>query len=274
MSGGAHPRTDSPTPSPSRLPAIPRIPAKKSPLGELAIWLLARGALRRMFARVRVADGGALADARGLPLLAVANHPSWWDGYIALALSRHYGRSRYLIMDEPQLRRYRFFAWAGCFSVDRHDARETARSLAYAAHLLATERAPLLWLFPQGEIVAPDARPLVLQPGAAHILRRATQTRPLIGVLPLAWQIAFRRAQHPEVFVRVLPPFVVDRATARDVHGITERIGGRMTEALDRVQHDLRADSLGEYRTILRGGAGVNDRFDRLLGRTPLDQDA
>src|SRR5262249_12927293 len=130
---------------------LPRIPARKTPPGELAIWLLARAALRRMFVRLRVSDAGVLAHAAGVPLLAVANHPSWWDGYIALALSRHYGRARYLMVDEAQLRRYPFFAWAGCFSVDRNDPRETARSLSYAANLLATERAPLLWLFPQGE---------------------------------------------------------------------------------------------------------------------------
>jgi 1-acyl-sn-glycerol-3-phosphate acyltransferase len=248
----------------------PRIPARKTPVGELAIWLLARSSLRRMFVRVRLADDGAPRDAAGIPLLAVANHPSWWDGFIALALSRHYGRARYLMVDEPQLRRYRFFTWAGCFSVDRHDPRETARSLAYAANILATERAPLVWLFAQGALLPADVRPVAVQSGAAHILRRAAATRPAVGVLPVAWHLVFRGEQHAEIFARVRRPFILDHAAARDTARVTARIGSEMTAAFDTLRSDLRQDALGDYATILRGSDGINDLLDRWLGRTRL----
>jgi chlorobactene lauroyltransferase len=261
-------RTRRPVSSP-----LPHIPARKTPPGELAIWLLARGALRRMFVRIRVADEGGLRSARGLPLLAVANHPSWWDGYIVLALSRTYGRSRYLMMDEPQLRRYPFFAWAGCFSVDRNDPRETARSLAYAANLLATESQPLVWLFPQGEIVPAEMRPVAIQRGAAHLLRRATLLRDPVGLLPVAWQLVFRGEQHPEIFVRILDPEIIHRADARDTEALTARIGAHLTAALDQLQADVRSESFSAYRTVLHGGSGVNDHFDRLIRRTRLTAD-
>ncbi len=251
----------------------PRIPAQKTPLGELAVWLLVRGALRRMFARVRVAGGDAIRDAAGLPLLGVANHPSWWDGYCALALARWYGRPRYLMMDEPQLRRYRFFAWAGCFSVDRHDPRESARSVAYAAHLLATERAPLVWLFPQAEIVPPSARPITVHPGAAHILRRATVVRETVGVLPVAWEPVFRGEQHPEVFIRVLPVLTFDRRDGRDIEATTMLLQAMLTAAADRLRHDLQVETLGDYQVIVHGRGGVNDVFDRLLRRPRLVAD-
>lgn len=254
----------------SRLPPTPRIPARKTPLGELAIWLLARDGLRRMFVRMRVADDGAMRDAAGIPLLAVANHPCWWDGYIALALSRHYGRARYLMMDEPQLRRYRFFAWAGCFSVDRHDARETAHSLAYAANILVTEPAPLLWLFPQGALLPSTVRPVVVQSGPAHILRRATAVRSPVGVLPVAWDLVFRGEQHPEIFVRVRRPVILDHVAARDIAATSNRIANELTAALDTLHDDLRDGTLDAYRTILRGREGVNDVLDRFLGRSRL----
>jgi 1-acyl-sn-glycerol-3-phosphate acyltransferase len=223
-----------------------------------------------MFVRMRVADDGAMGAAAGIPLLAVANHPSWWAGYIALALSRHYGRARYLMMDEPQLRRYRFFTWAGCFSVDRHDARETARSLAYAANILATERAPLLWLFPQGALLPSTVRPVVVQSGPAHILRRATAMRAQVGILPVAWDLVFRGEQHPEIFVRVRRPFILDRAAARDVAAISARIASELTAALDTLHDDLRDETLDAYRTILRGREGINDVLDRFLRRPRL----
>lgn len=222
---------------------------------------------------MRVAGGDTIRDAAGLPLLGVANHPSWWDGYCALALARWYGRSRYLMMDEAQLRRYRFFAWAGCFSVDRHDPRESARSVAYAAHLLATERAPLVWLFPQAEITPPDARPIVVNPGAAHILRRATAARGTVGLLPTAWQPVFRGEQHPEVFIRVLPVQRFSPDAARDIARTTACVQASLTAAADRLASDLRSASFGEYRTMLRGTGGVNDRFDRLLRRSRLVAD-
>lgn len=254
-------------------PRPPRIPARKTPLGELAVWLLARGALRRMFARVRVAGGEAIRDAAGLPLLGVANHPSWWDGYFALALARWYGRPRYLMMDEAQLRRYRFFAWAGCFSVDRHDPHEAARSVAYAAHLLATERAPLVWLFPQAEITPADARPIAVHPGAAHILRRAARGGAAVGILPVAWEPVFRGEQHPEALIRVLPAISVTKRDGHDLAAITALLRDALTAAADRLHYDVQTGNVGDYQTILRGREGVNDVFDRLRGRPRLVAD-
>jgi len=124
---------------------LPRHPARKTPFGELLIWWLVRSSVRRMFVRVRLRVGGDHPRDAALPLLAIANHPSWWDGYIALVLSRHFGLPRYLMMDAAQLRRYGFFTWAVCFGVDRTDPKDVARTVAYAAHLLGDERTPLLW---------------------------------------------------------------------------------------------------------------------------------
>ena len=65
----------------------------------------------------------------------------------------------YGIMEERQLRRYGFFRRLGMFSVDRENFRSARRSLDYAATLLrGTGR--VLWLFPQGEIVPNDRRPV------------------------------------------------------------------------------------------------------------------
>ena len=44
------------------------------------------------------------------PTLIYANHPSWWDGYMAFVLSDIVWRCEsYLMMEEPQLERYGFF---------------------------------------------------------------------------------------------------------------------------------------------------------------------
>jgi len=252
-----------------------RYPARKSPWGELLVWMLVRSSLRRMFVRVRVrvCDAGDDPRATGLPLLVIANHPTWWDGYIALLLSRHFGARRYLMMDAAQLRRYRFFAWLGCFGVERSDARDVARSLAYAANLLRTHGPVWVWLFPQAEITPASARPLALHGGAAHILRRATADGRTIGVLPVAWEYVFRGEQHPEVIVRIGEVRRFDTAEARDVARVTSCLGDVLTALMDDVARDVARDDFAAYRTIFRGRGGVNDTFDRLLGRERLVAD-
>lgn len=233
------------------------------------MWLLVSRSLRGMFARVWLRDAG---DPRlaGVPLLGVANHPSWWDGYLAFVTARHFGLRQFMMMDEPQLRRYGFFRWAGAFSVDRADARESVRVVAYAAHLLAAERRPLVWLFPQAEITPADRRPIEAHGGAAHILRRATANGKPVGWFPVAWQYEFRGEQHPEAFIRVGAVQIVTAADSRDTRALTARIAAALTREADALRDDLAADDTGAYRVVLRGANGINDWWDAVLRRRRL----
>ncbi|MGI8688749.1 MAG: lysophospholipid acyltransferase family protein [Thermomicrobiales bacterium] len=260
---------------PSRRPysLVPHYRARKSPLGELLIWTLVRTSLQRMFVRARLRELAGNPRAAQLPLILVANHPSWWDGYLALLLSRHYGARRYLMMDAAQLTRYGFFAWAGCFGVERADARDVARSIAYAADLLRQAEPMWLWLFPQAEITPARARPLSLHAGAAHIVRRATAGGRTVGVLPVAWELVFRGEQHPEVILLVGDVITFDAECARDVLSVTANLSAALAAVMDAVGRDIARDDFAGYRTILRGRAGVNDRFDRLLRRDRLVAD-
>lgn len=250
-----------------------RYPSRKSLWGELLVWMLVRSSLRRMFVRVRVHTAGDDPRAIALPLLVIANHPSWWDGYVALLLSRRFGMRRYLMMDAAQLRRYPFFAWAGCFGVERANARDVARSLAYAANLLQQKRPTWVWLFPQADITPASARPVMVHGGAAHIVRRATASGRTVGVLPVAWELVFRGEQHPEVAIRIGDPRRFCEAEARDVAHVTACLTDTLTATMDDLARDIAQDDFATYQTILRGRAGVNDRFDRMLGRNRLVAD-
>jgi len=254
-------------------PQLPRYPARKSAAGELLIWLLVRLAVGRMFVRVRLHVASSDPRTAAVPIIAVANHPSWWDGYLALLLSRRFGLPRYLMMDAAQLRRYGFFAWAGCFGVERDDPRDVGRAIVYASRLFAAHRNALLWMFPQGEIVPADVRPVVVHRGVAHVIRRATETIPEVSVMPVAWQLIYRGEQHPEVVIRTGEIMQLDRTTGRDVSAVTHKIQCRLTETMDALHYDLVHDDLRAYRVILRGQRGINDRFDRLLNRDRLVPD-
>jgi chlorobactene lauroyltransferase len=260
-------------PSRQSQPVAPRYPARKSPWGELLIWALVRTSLRRMFVRVRLRETSGNPRLAGLPLLLIANHPSWWDGYLALLLSRRYGMRRYLLMDAAQLKRYGFFAWAGCFGIERTDARDVARGITYAAALLRQAEPAWLWLFPQAEITPPRARPLSFHGGAAHIVRRATEGGRTVGVLPIAWELVFRGEQHPEIVMLVGDIIPFDEERARDLPSVRACLSDALTAIMDTVGSDIARDDLAAYRTILRGRVGINDRFDRLLRRDRLVAD-
>ena len=253
--------------------ALPRFPARKSAVGELLIWLLVRSSLRRMFVRVRLCVAADDPRSAGIPLVAVANHPSWWDGYLALLLSRHFGLRRYLMMEAAQLRRYGFFAWAGCFGVARDDPRDVARAIAYAANLLGQSEGPLLWMFPQAGIVPHDRRPIAVHGGAAHIVRRVAGSSGPVGVLPVAWQLVFRGEQHPEIFIRTGPIVRFDCGSSRDSDAVSHSIQHHLTETMDALRDDLMREYLDGYRVILRGSGGINDQFDGLFRRTRLVPD-
>lgn len=241
----------------------PRLPARPNRLGA---WLVYRGlvrpALRGSFNRILLDAGPADAVLAGAePVLCYVTHTAWWDGYLAFELFRRvYPRQHFLMMEEAQLRRYFFFRWCGCFSVDRADAREGVRSLRYAARLLATSARPLVWLFPQGLIQPADLRPLALYRGAAEIATRAGG----VWCVPVALRYEFGPEQRPDALIAVGEPLWVTQAdAARSVHAtLTERL----TTTADSLRDRWNAGDLAAFQPILHGKQSANRVFDAVLG--------
>ena len=119
-----------------RKPSVgqPSILARHSRAGEaLLYWALVRSAIWSHFARVWLRVEGLIPSPADGPLIFYLNHPSWWDGYMAHVLNRVVLQNRFqafLMMDERELRRFRFFTWSGAFSVNRQDARSALSSVA------------------------------------------------------------------------------------------------------------------------------------------------
>jgi 1-acyl-sn-glycerol-3-phosphate acyltransferase len=246
----------------------PAIPARRSRLGEALIyWALVRWAIWSHFDRVWLKIEGPLPHPADGPLIIYPNHPSWWDGYMCFVLTRMVLGGRfeaYLMMEEPELRRYRFFTWAGCFSVDRADPRSAARSVAYISGLLAARRARALVVFPQGVITSNDRRPLDVYSGAARIARRVGGAT----LWPIALRYEFRGEQRPEAFIRAGP---AHHAPAdADARALATEVAQRLTAAVDALRDEMNEGRLDEYRVLLRGRAGVNRLWDAMRGRHGL----
>lgn len=223
------------------------------------------GYIRRLFRKhfhaVWVRGPGAATDP-GQPLLVYCNHSTWWDGFIALLVSREVLRRRqYVLMEERQLRRYPFFRYVGAFSVVREDPRDAARSLLYARSVLRRPGSAV-WIFPQGEMHPSDHRPLRFHAGTALLARAVPGCR----VLPAAVRCDFLGDQRPECFIDLGEPGVVPDTGARE--GVTTLLEDRATALLDRLRADVLDGRRSEFRLLLAGADSVNTRLDRLGGRS------
>lgn len=124
------------------------IRARHTVLGRVVSGLYAGPLLDRAFSEVRMLDK---VDDPGLPLLMLANHFCWWDGFIQYRLNRAcLGRKLFVMMLEEQLEKHPILARCGCFSVRKH-SRSILESLDYAAEVMRSPENMLL-IFPQGAI--------------------------------------------------------------------------------------------------------------------------
>jgi chlorobactene lauroyltransferase len=243
------------------------IPAHKNWLGEEVFWHIARASMRRHFNTVRLRQRGRLAEDSGeLPILILANHSSWWDGYFAWLVARTIGQhDHYLMMEEANLRRYRFFTWAGCFSVDREHGRAALESISYAAHLLKERPGRAIWIFPQGEIVPNDRRPLHCYPGVGHLLRRIGAAR----CYPVAIRIEYGGEQRPDAFISIGPVHELCVAADSRPRDLTACLVADLTAELDQLRDDVLAGNPAGFVTLLYGRRSMNRLYDAMLLRCP-----
>lgn len=117
--------------------------------------------------------------------VVVANHHSWWDGYLAWFLARRSRRPFAVLVDGATLRRYPFFERSG--AIDAASIRTAVRR----AHAGAW-----LFVFPEGRL-GPHHDLGAFAAGAATISRLAG-----VPTVPMAWRVLVRGGQYPEVYVR------------------------------------------------------------------------
>ena len=123
-------------------------------------------AFRRNFKRIDII--GDVKD-KGLPILAIGNHMSWWDGFWVLDINNKlFKRKFHVMMLEEQLRKNLFLSRLGAFSIKRK-SKSASLSIRYAASLLADKKNFFL-IFPQGVIQSQHQFPFVFEKGWGRIL--------------------------------------------------------------------------------------------------------
>lgn len=234
------------------------IPASKNRIIEPVFDRLNRSMLKKHFSGLHCSGlEHVRALDRSLPIILFGNHSCWWDGLIEFFLSREVlDVDAYLMMEEKQMRRYRFFRWIGAFSVDRSSAREGVRSLRYAADLL-TVPGRVLWIYPQGVMLPNDVRPLVFSSGVVRLL----EMLPRAQLIAIAHRYEFLKAQRPDAFVAFGPPRLVEGCTSGK--SLLPVLQAELTALLDRMKAEIVEGRMEHYTTVLRGTISTNEGWDR-----------
>ena len=117
--------------------------------------------IRRHFHRVNLR--GDFND-RGLPVLMIGNHFSWWDGFIANMVNiRLLHRKPHIMILEEQLAGRKFLNKAGAYSIKK-GSRSAIESLNYSAELLSSKD-NLVIIYPQGEFQSIYQHPVSFEKG-------------------------------------------------------------------------------------------------------------
>ncbi len=230
------------------------IPAKKEPTLDRLLYRILLGMLRKRFFAV---DVHGLDHLRNLethrPAVGVATHTNWWDGLMIFFLTRHQtAKHFYCMMEEKQLRHYKFFTWIGAFSVDPSNPVRAAAGTRYATRLLR-DAASFVWIFPQGKMVSSYDR-IEIQPGADFLARHAHNAQ----VLPVAFRYEFFREDRPSVLIRIGSPFPAPECSSH-------RIQTELQTLADALEHDARRGDLDGYTRALTPRLSVNKRWEWCL---------
>ena len=222
--------------------------AKKSRWFEEIFAVYNRNLLRRRFHSLRVSGLDFLKSRKpDLPFLIYANHSSWWDGLVAFQISRRIGSDSFMLMEEKQLKKLFLFRRLGAFSVVRENPREAVKSIYYAADLLKENSNRTLWIFPQGEILPNDKRPLSFYNGVSRVVEKAGR----VLTVPAAMRYEFRGEFKPEIFVKIGSPQLIAAEKDSSAKALTKQFEQRLTEILDALKADVLAKTFDDYEKIV-----------------------
>ena len=222
--------------------------AKKSVWFEKIFAVYNSNLIKRRFNSLQVSGLDFLtARDKNIPLLIYANHSSWWDGLVAFQISREANLDSFLMMEEKQLRKLPLFRKLGAFSVVREKPREAIKSINYAAEILQKKTNRTVWIFPQGEILPNDARPLQFYNGLAKIIEKAGNC----CAVPVALRFEFAGEFKPDIFVKIGKPEFFEceqNFTAKEMTAFFEK---ELTETLDDLKTQILTKKTDSYQKIL-----------------------
>jgi len=172
------------------------------------------------------------------PLVIYANHSSWWDGLTAFQISRRAALDSFIMMEEKQMKKLWFFRKLGAFSVVRENSREALKSINYAIQTLRKNPKRTLWVFPQGEILPNDVRPLRFYNGLPRIIKSFEKC----SIVCLAMRYEFLGKYKPDIFVKIKKI----ELSAMELKLKPQEISGILSDHLTGCLNELKAEIVNQ----------------------------
>ena len=229
-----------------------------------------RRQFRRHFHSLRVQmPSGLPAMEPGIPVIFYCNHAYWWDGFWSQICTELYFRQNlFIIIEQPQLEKHRFFTRVGAFSIDRSNARSAVRTLDYAARCLLSPstRQNALWIFPQGLIEHVDKRPILFFRGTAGIADRVLKTTGKLYLVSVVSRIEYLEDQKPELFLSFRPAHLMTRDRWEGLDALTGYMQESTESHLDDVKRLVMERRLESFETVIMGEESINRRVENIRG--------
>jgi 1-acyl-sn-glycerol-3-phosphate acyltransferase len=109
---------------------------------------------------------------KGKSVLLLANHFSWWDGFLMYYINHKVLKKRFHVMViEETVQKVSFFKYVGAFSVSKN-SRDMLASLSYAAELL-NDPENMVLIFPQGKLHSHFIDEVNFEKGLSRIMEAA-----------------------------------------------------------------------------------------------------
>lgn len=198
------------------------------------------------------------------PVLYLMNHSSWWDGLLAYHAAGKLTRGRhYYMMEEEQLIKYAFFRKLGAYSINRNSPGDVSASLRYTARML--REGGSVWMYPEGEILPLEHRPLILKEGAALVLRLC----PEAIVVPVTLYHGLFRHSKPEATLLAGAP-LLHSWREMDRRSIVKVLEDVLAEQLQEHRELIlrhKGDMPVCFRPLIGTGRSVNEWLDMMRGR-------
>lgn len=155
--------------------------------------------MRRRLDGVHVRGEDRVAWLPDIPIMLVANHVSWWDGFLLREVQRRIRPDAplHVVMTEAELRRFPLFRWMGALPLG--DGPMAARSLLRDMRSRTAGPTPVFGYFPQGRIWPSHRRPLGFRRGVAWLAARLGP----VALVPVALHLEPMTRPGPAAFVSV-----------------------------------------------------------------------
>lgn len=207
-----------------------------------------RNLLKRRFNSLQILNSSIFGSIdRKIPLIIYANHSGWFDGIVAYQISRYFKLNFYVMMEEKQLKDLPLFRKLGAFSVVREKPREAVASINYSAKILKENPDRVLWIFPQGEILPNDLRPLNFYNGLSKIVEKLDKC----NTLALAIRYEFLGNFKPEIFVSLGNFEYADFKDFSKSRKLTAKFSQNTETLLDELKSKIISKDFSDFQNII-----------------------